>query len=112
MKRGKPELDDWITFLSCNVNTNVSLTIVLFSSIILISVVILQLSNNDDLNIFTLVPLLILEAAVFIKFYQGANASRKYQKLLHKIMTGELTTNEEILKEYNDFALFSKKSKL
>jgi len=71
--------------------------------------VILQLSSNGNLNIFALTPLIILEVAVFVKFYQGANVSRKYQKLLHKIMTGEITTNEEILKEYNDFALFSKK---
>jgi len=100
MKRGKPEPDDWITYLSTYVNANVSLTIVLFSSIILISVVIFQIYNNETLNIIALFSLIVLEGAIFIVFLIRFNRAKKFQDLLHKIMLSELTTHEEILKEY------------
>jgi len=53
---------------------------------------------------------MILAFVIFSYFALGAKQSRKYQKLLHKIMMGDLTTHEEILKEYRDLTLFSKKT--
>jgi len=108
MKKGKPEPEDWITFLSCNVNTNVNLTAVLFSAVIMVSVLIIQLSITGHLNIMISSPFFILGGAALWQFFRGSRASRKYQRLMHRIMIGELTTHEEILEEYKPISVFFK----
>jgi len=110
MKRGIPDPEDWITFLSCNINNNVSLTAVLFSSVVLIAVIDLQLTLTGYLNVITSFPFYILGASFLIQFFRGAKASRNYQKLLHKIMIGEIKEHRDILREYQSFTIFSKKN--
>ena len=81
MNIGNPELDDWIAFLSSNVNTNVSLTAVLFSSVMMVSVVALQLQLTGHLNIVTIIPFIIVGSVALIQFIED----QEHQGIIRKL---------------------------
>ena len=111
MKQGKPEPEDWIIYLSSLVSTNINISVVLFSAIILIFVVIYQIFNSGTINSDIIKILGFFEFIIAVVFLLRYNRARKYEDIIHKIMIGEIKTDDEILKEYKKVSKFRKKKK-
>ena len=94
-------IPDWITYLTSMFSNAMSLSVVIVS---IFAVMVLAFIGFYSPGIFGFFPTLSLMAVAGILFYflldNVERRSSKYQKLLKKIMKGEIPKSEEILKEY------------
>jgi hypothetical protein len=96
-------ISDWLGFLECNSQTNLSIYILIGSLIIALSINLSGLLSK--INYYTIVSIVIL--AIFLSvivavFGYISTRVKLYQELTERIIEGELTKPEDILQEYDN----------
>lgn len=102
-KKNQITPSDWITFLQGEVTHTVSFIFPLYTALIIIYIALIQINQSVGSELFPTGLGEIIIALLFLLFAPAALIIwdvRPVNKLCKRIIKGELTTYEEILKEY------------